>query len=102
MSETILTYFFTLIWPGAIASVITAVVAVLRRSYIWMIVSTLCLAPFLFYLGMTPRFWYAPYFLLLHTFSCLHMRRGNPKVAIFALIPSLALLVFVASLVVTQ
>ena len=78
--ESFLAFIFQFIWPGAILAAITAAVAIWRRQFIWLLISTLCLTPFLFYLGMTPRFTYAPYFLILHAFAILNMRRSHVKV----------------------
>ncbi|MBL0389343.1 hypothetical protein JJB07_22380 [Tumebacillus sp. ITR2] len=100
--ESFLAFLFQFIWPGAILAAITAAVAIWRRHFIWLLISTLCLTPFLFYLGMTPRFTYAPYFLILHAFAILNMRRGHVKVASVALIPTLVLALYVAYLVLAQ
>ena len=89
-------------WLFVIASMAAAIVAVLRRSWRWMLVSAVLYSPFAWYLDATPRFKGALFILLLHFAAayCLHRRRR--LLASLLMLPNTALSIVIAYAVISQ
>ena len=89
-------------WLFVIASFASAIYAVVRRSWRWMLVSALLYSPFAWYLNATPNFRGAWLILLFHLVAACVLRRGNRVVAWVLLTPSLFLSIWIALLVISQ
>jgi hypothetical protein len=89
-------------WLFVIASLASAIYAILRRSWRWMLVSAVLYSPFAWYLNATPGFRGAWLILLFHLAASVALMRGNRPTAWLLLAPSMVLSAWVALLVIFQ
>jgi hypothetical protein len=52
-------------WPGPILAIVLAIVGVARGRIGWLVAAAMVLAPFSFYLLLTPRFWWGVFLPVL-------------------------------------
>lgn len=95
-------------WPILISgSAIVLIVAlpiigIIRRQMAWLVVATLIISPYTFYLFGTPRFrWIALAFPLLLIGAGLAIRRSHPRVAWSFFVLFLGLWVWIAVIVIS-
>lgn len=89
-------------WLFVLASFASAFIAIVRRSWRWMLVSLFLYSPFAWYLDATPRFKGALFILLLHFAAAYFLYRRRRLLAGLLMLPSTALSTFIACIVISQ
>jgi len=92
----------TMVWLLVIASMTSAIIAILRRSWRWMLVSAVLYSPFAWYLDATPRFTGTLFILLFHLAAAFLLHRNRRVIASLLLMPNAALNIFIALTVIFQ
>ncbi len=92
-----------MVWLLVIASMTSAIIAIPRRSWRWMLVSAVLYSPFAWYLDATPRFKGALLILLFHLAAAFLLHRNRRVIAsLLLLMPNAALNIFIALTVIFQ
>ena len=89
-------------WPGPILAAIFSAIGIVRGRAAWLIAAAVVLAPFSFYLLLTPRFWWGVFLPVLPLIAARAISRGAKPVAWVAIVLLVAVLLRLAWGVITQ
>ena len=89
-------------WPGPILATIVSVAGIARRRVAWLVAAAVLLVPFSFYLLLTPRLWWCVFLPALPLLAARAVSRRAPRVAWAAVVPLVAVLTWLAWVVITQ
>ncbi len=87
-------------WLLVAVAFVIAVYALVHRSVWWLIGSAVFYAPFVFYLGSTPRFWYAPFLLIFYLLAGIALRTHRYDLAWILMSPIVIFTIYVGMILV--
>jgi hypothetical protein len=90
-------------WPAVVVALVLVGLGLARRQWLFTLVGCLIALPFLWYLFHFPRFdYWAPVLAFLNFVSVAAVGRGRRLLAVAALAPFLATVMWLAYVVLTQ
>jgi hypothetical protein len=89
-------------WPGPLLAIALSATGLVRGSAAWLVAAALALAPFSFYLLLTPRFWWGACLPALPLIAAGALSRHARRAAWAPVLALLAVIVWLAGTVVSQ
>ena len=89
-------------WPGPILAIALSVTGLVNGRAAWLVAAAAAMAPFSFYLLLTPRFWWCACLPALPLAAAGALSRRAPRAAWVPVLALIAVVSWIAALVIAQ